>query len=162
MAQLIPIADKRNIELELIAPADVQWDIAIVPEWIEVLVDNLIGNAIHYGPSDALIQVHINIENTVDKGEVIQLEISDLGAGIVEREPVFERFYRGKAHNEQARADHKKNGDGVGLGLSIVQKIVHLHGGQVSICPRSSTTPFSMRVQLPKEGKIESPLFDKA
>ena len=53
--------------------------------------------------------------------------VEDAGAGIPpeEREPVFERFFRGRA------AGMRGAGEGSGLGLALVREHVGLHGGRV-------------------------------
>jgi signal transduction histidine kinase len=58
----------------------------------------------------------------------VKLEVVDHGIGIAQQElgKIFEKFYRvgdPLVHNTK----------GSGLGLSLVQHIVHAHGGQVSV-----------------------------
>ena len=61
-------------------------------------------------------------------GSTVRIEVSDTGEGIPpEALPkVFDRFYRVDASRSQASG-------GSGLGLSIVQSIMLLHGGNVEI-----------------------------
>lgn len=56
------------------------------------------------------------------------LQVNDTGVGIAEAElpSVVNRFYR-------AKPSRRSNSNGIGLGLAIVQKIVNLHGGHLSI-----------------------------
>ncbi|WP_232243298.1 sensor histidine kinase [Paenibacillus sp. GSMTC-2017] len=84
---------------------------------------NLLTNAVKYIPKGRSIDIRASREEGY-----CQVVISDTGDGIREdRLPLlFDRFYRG----DTAR----KRGDGsTGLGLSIVQKIVHLHGGLIEV-----------------------------
>ena len=54
------------------------------------------------------------------------IEVSDQGIGIApqDRDRIFERFYR--VENEVTQ-----NERGVGLGLSVCQRIVEAHGGRI-------------------------------
>jgi signal transduction histidine kinase len=58
--------------------------------------------------------------------EKIQLQFSDKGIGISEDDlkNIFTPFYRG---------ENKKLADGYGIGLSLTQKIIHLHKGSISV-----------------------------
>lgn len=85
------------------------------------LLINLIGNSIKYGVPGGRVVVQ------ADAGaQGYTFSVSDDGIGIRAEElpHVFERFYR---------ADKARDRTGSGLGLSIVQWIVQLHGGSVSI-----------------------------
>ncbi|HVL07299.1 MAG TPA: HAMP domain-containing sensor histidine kinase [Acidimicrobiales bacterium] len=59
--------------------------------------------------------------------------VEDAGAGVPpeEREPVFERFFRGRA------AGMRGAGEGSGLGLALVREHVGLHGGRVWVEERA-------------------------
>ena len=84
------------------------------------LVANLVDNAVRYTPSGG----HVTVGTTrVPDGW--SLTVTDSGPGIppAERERVFERFYR------VAGSD----GEGSGLGLSIVQEIARACGATVSL-----------------------------
>ncbi|RII33771.1 HAMP domain-containing sensor histidine kinase [Clostridium chromiireducens] len=84
---------------------------------------NLINNAIKFTPENGNIGVKLSSNE-----DGIQCEISDTGIGISpEDQPrIFERFYKA----DKAR-DRSLGGNG--LGLSIVKKIVDLHGGKISL-----------------------------
>jgi signal transduction histidine kinase len=85
-------------------------------------VANLLFNAVKYTPEGGTI----TIETQTQAGAVV-IEISDTGIGIPhdEQARVFEEFYR--ASNAR-RVEH----DGDGLGLSLVKRVVELHGGTIS------------------------------
>ena len=84
---------------------------------------NLIHNAIKFTPEEG--EISITLAN--DEKEVI-CRISDTGAGISEedRMHIFERFYKADKARDRALG-------GSGLGLSLVKKIVELHGGTVAV-----------------------------
>jgi signal transduction histidine kinase len=80
---------------------------------------NLISNAIKFSNEGGDLKIQIK----EDKNKIC-IAIADNGTGIAEedKELVFEKFYQG---------DKSRNKQGNGLGLSIVKKIVELHGGKV-------------------------------
>ena len=84
---------------------------------------NLIHNAIKFTPE----QGEINIVLT-DGGASVVCQISDTGSGISEEDKmhIFERFYKADKARDRAQG-------GSGLGLSLVKKIVELHGGTVTV-----------------------------
>lgn len=84
---------------------------------------NLIDNAIKYNKSGG--KVTISVEN---KGDVVDVSISDTGVGIPEEELdlIFERFYR----VDKARS---RDSGGVGLGLSIAKWIAESHNGKIEV-----------------------------
>jgi signal transduction histidine kinase len=73
----------------------------------------------------------------------VVLEVRDSASliGGVERERVFERFYRGST---------SRNTAGNGLGLAIVSDIVQQHHGQVGLRTRSDGAGNSFIVYLPR------------
>jgi signal transduction histidine kinase/ActR/RegA family two-component response regulator len=91
------------------------------PTRVEQIVTNLIDNAIKYTPAGGKISIDLH---TI--GHDAQLTISDSGIGIPpELLPhIFDVFVQGD--NSLARAK-----GGLGIGLSLVQKLVELHGGTI-------------------------------
>jgi signal transduction histidine kinase len=85
---------------------------------------NLLENAVKYSPEGGLIQFTASQTN---KRKTL-LQVSDEGQGIpdAEKKSVFEKFYR--IGNEETR-----NTQGTGLGLFIVRRVVHAHGGTILI-----------------------------
>ncbi len=85
---------------------------------IELVLVNLLENAVKYTPDDASIEVSAYAEP-----QQIIVEIADHGAGIPagEEERIFEKFYRSRPTAT----------GGVGLGLTICRAIIEAHGGQI-------------------------------
>jgi two-component system phosphate regulon sensor histidine kinase PhoR len=100
---------------------------------------NLLDNAIKYTPEGGSITV-----NATSKENIVQVDISDTGIGISEKDMprIFERFYRvDKARSREL--------GGTGLGLSIVKHIIQAHNGQIwvqSMLSRGSTFSFTIPV----------------
>jgi two-component system sensor histidine kinase MprB len=97
---------------------------------------NLIDNAGKWSPADQPVQVRLRAE-----GGSAVLDVDDAGPGIdaADVPRVFDRFYR---------ADSARALPGSGLGLSIVQRVVHAHGGRATVA-RSARGGALLRIDLP-------------
>lgn len=84
---------------------------------------NLLSNAIKFTPTGGIINIEI-----VEENEQLHIIVSDTGIGISTEAQahLFERFYK------EDKARSREEG-GNGLGLSIVKKIIDMHGGSVSV-----------------------------
>ena len=105
---------------------------------LQVLI-NLLDNAIAYTDPLGDILVRLSASN----GEAL-LEVIDSGSGIAEEHlpHVTERFYR-------AEKGRVRTGGGAGIGLSIVQEIVELHGGSLAFDSKAGAGT-SVSIRLPK------------
>lgn len=92
-------------------------------ELIKRMILNLLDNAVKYTPAGGEISLALGRQN--GDAEII---VRDTGIGIAEQDQsrVFDRFYR--VDKARARAM-----GGAGLGLSIAQWIVDVHGGEISV-----------------------------
>jgi len=103
---------------------------------------NLLINAVNYSGDSRKVLV----EQTVN-GNRVRISVIDYGEGIAEADLPFiwDRYYKsGKAH--------KRAVTGSGLGLSIVKKIIDIHGGKydvVSETGKGSTFWFELGLPLP-------------
>ncbi|MES2641120.1 MAG: HAMP domain-containing sensor histidine kinase [Myxococcota bacterium] len=90
---------------------------------LDVLLRNLLTNAIRHTPASGEVVVHVDTTDTS-----VILEVRDTGEGIPpDALPhVFDRFFRA----DEARS---RDAGGAGLGLSIVQAVVLQHGGTIDI-----------------------------
>jgi signal transduction histidine kinase/DNA-binding response OmpR family regulator len=112
------------------------------------IVNNLLSNAIKYTPEGGAITVGVSHSARAD-GEFAVLEVSDNGIGIdAELLPhVFELFEQGK------RALDRTQG-GLGVGLTLVQRLVQLHGGDVVASSAGAGQGAQFRVTLPCLGEV--------
>jgi len=96
------------------------------PDDIEMLLNNLLINAIHYTPFAGMINLKL-----IQQPDVVIFEVEDSGPGIPEAEmdKVFERFYR----SPHASAS------GSGLGLAIVREVAQGHGAEVRLSNRPNS-----------------------
>jgi signal transduction histidine kinase len=87
---------------------------------LQQIIWNLVSNAIKFTPENGAISVCASADEAS-----VSIRVTDSGEGIAEDllPHVFEQFRQG--------ADARKHG-GLGLGLSIVQQIVELHGGKIT------------------------------
>ena len=94
------------------------------PERIRIVIRNVTDNALAYSAGQER-PVEVNLKSTPDK---IYLTIEDFGEGIPEEDQklIFEPFYR------VDKSRHKETG-GYGLGLSLCKKIMHAHGGDITV-----------------------------
>lgn len=115
-----PLAEEKNLAIDCRGGARAFAD----PDLMQRAIGNLLSNAIRYTPNGGTLHVRI-----ADRGAAgAELAVSDTGCGIAKEHlpRLFDRFYRVDA----ARADGPQ---GSGLGLSLVQSIMELHGGTVRV-----------------------------
>jgi two-component system, OmpR family, sensor kinase len=111
------------------------------PDRLAQALRNLIGNAIDHTLAErGLVRMLVEIA----PGGRIRFVAEDDGPGIpaVQRERVFDRFYRTDAARDRASG-------GTGLGLAIVRAIVEAHGGLVA-GGRSPEGGARIEIELPR------------
>jgi PAS domain S-box-containing protein len=112
----LPLAD-RKIDLQIQNLPDCQGDPALLKQvWI-----NLVSNAIKY--TRLRDPAHITIGVRPEQDEVVYF-IRDNGAG-------FDMQYASKLFGVFQRLHRAEDYEGTGVGLAIVQRIVHRHGGRI-------------------------------
>jgi len=120
------------------------------------VVNNLLSNAIKYTPEGGAISVGVEHAQGSDS-EFALLQVSDNGIGIdADLLPhVFELFEQGK------RALDRTQG-GLGVGLTLVQRLVQLHGGEVVASSAGPGQGSQFRVLLPCLGEVDEPVAQDA
>jgi signal transduction histidine kinase len=108
------------------------------PDMWEKVVLNLLSNAVKY-THQGEIRLALGWAGTQ-----AVLTVQDTGVGITEEElpRIFERFYR-------ARATQGRSHEGTGIGLALVQELVKLHGGSISVTSRPGAGS-TFTVRLPR------------
>ena len=91
-------------------------------EMWEKIVLNLLSNAFKF-TFEGEIKVSLCLRR-----ERVELSVSDTGAGIpaAELSHIFERFHR-------VRGTESRTHEGTGIGLSLVQELAKIHGGEVQV-----------------------------
>ncbi len=126
---------------------------------LDQIVSNLVKNALNYTPAGQGGRVQVEIGASEEPGKVM-LTVSDTGIGIEQKDlyHIFEPFYRG----DTSRARGVGTGTS-GLGLAIVNEIVRLHKGSITI--RSAVGQgTTIRILLPSGGPspLPNPLLTDA
>ncbi len=118
--RLKPIADKRNISLNLIGESIV---VSGTEKILDEMIYNLCDNAIKYNVDSGTVDIILS-----ESSHHIKLTVRDTGIGIPQSEQnrVFERFYR-------VDKSHSKEIGGTGLGLSIVKHAVIYHNAEIKL-----------------------------
>ncbi|MFD9789345.1 ATP-binding protein [Streptomyces sp. NPDC059070] len=113
--QLRGWSDDPRVTADLPAPVDVRAD----PRRVDVILANLVGNALRHGAPPVAVAVRASGDDAV-------VTVTDHGTGIAETAlpHVFDRFY--KADAARARSE------GSGLGLAIAYENALLHGGTLT------------------------------
>ncbi len=101
-------------------------------------VTNLLTNASRHTPPKTVVTVRMHVEAT----ELV-IEIHDNGPGIAPDllPALFDRFTRGDSSRTRASG-------GAGLGMSLVEAIMHGHGGTASVTSEPGNTTFVLRMPI--------------
>ncbi len=145
-----PVSDGREMEIELLAP-----DTPVLVEGdkgkIGQVFNNLLSNAVKFNGNGGTVTVEIRLGDGW-----VEVVVSDSGIGIPKEalEKVFTRFY-------QYDASSTRKYGGTGIGLSIAQDIVRLHGGTISAASelgKGSTFRFRLNLASFPKGGDTAPL----
>ncbi len=115
-----PLAEERGIAL--VSAAEASLTVKGDRHLLFQALANLVDNAIKYTPGGGRVAVTVALA----EGNCVVLTVSDSGPGIPEeaRDSVLERF---------VRLDSTRSTPGNGLGLSLVQAVVRLHGARLTL-----------------------------
>jgi len=132
-----PVAAKNHVNIQLLSKDNIQFNGD--RDMLFQVIANLLDNAIKYSPEGTDIIVRSNLV-VINSKKLLEITISDNGIGIsdYEKEKVFDLFYRSEKHR-----DHKGNG----LGLSLVNAIISLHKGDISL--EDNNPGLTVRILLP-------------
>src|SRR5262249_8029983 len=135
------LLEKKGQRIEVNAPAGLT--VSGDPDRLREAIDNLVSNAIKYSPMGGRVGIAVAPE-----GDDVLIPVSDNGPGLSPEDMsrLFGRFHRLSARPTAGESS-------TGLGLSIVKRIVELHGGQItaqSPGPGSGTT---FTIALPQEAE---------
>jgi two-component system, sensor histidine kinase len=130
-----PAIDQKRHRLLLDLPADpimVHGDLVRLVQ----VVANLLNNAARYTEPCGEIEIQCK-----RKGGSVQVQVIDNGRGIAPNfvPKLFDMFSQ----------EHPSAGTGLGLGLTVVKRIVNMHQGSVAVRPRVSTQGSEFTIELP-------------
>jgi signal transduction histidine kinase len=129
-------AKTRYPERNFIENIEPEIEIAGDPLLLQLLISNLIENAVKYSPKEKPIICKLN-----KAANDVVMNIIDEGIGVADREKtkIFEKFYR--TGNESTRKTQ-----GTGLGLYLCRKIAEDHNADISVTNNiPSGTNFAIR-----------------
>ncbi|MDK6076423.1 ATP-binding protein [Massilia varians] len=135
-AEYAPEAARRGIDLALHSAIDqVEGD----PQMLEIVLRNLVGNALRYCPAGSRVEVEALRHAGRDR-----IAVRDDGPGVdaASRARLTERFFRVLGQEE----------GGSGLGLSIVQRIADLHGVTLAFGPGLGGRGLGVTLDWPAPG----------
>jgi len=121
--------EARKKKLELLATRD-----ADVPRWvcsdslrIRQILLNVMGNAVKFTASGR-VALRVSLASQIEDAMYLFFAVSDTGIGIPENklDTIFDAF-------SQVDVSYAKRFGGVGLGLSIVRRLVSMLGGQIMV-----------------------------
>jgi signal transduction histidine kinase/ActR/RegA family two-component response regulator len=133
-----PMADAKKIEM-VVTLDERAGRVMADPDRIQQVVWNLLNNAVKFSKQGGRVSVQLK---RVDS--VLQIQVADTGRGISAAflPHVFERF-------RQADASTTRTEGGLGLGLSISNQLVELHGGTIRAESRGVDQGSTFTVELP-------------
>lgn len=113
------VVSSKNLHLE----TDIEEGVYLsAPDgYFEILCNNLLSNAVKFTDEGGRIAVRLKTD-----GEELMLSVSDTGCGISREagKRIFDKFYQ---------ADTSRKGEGNGLGLALVKKVIERMGGEISV-----------------------------
>src|SRR5919106_290279 len=117
-----PMADERNVTINVAAPCDNDI-VTLDPLRFKQVLYNLLSNAIKYNYDNGNVKVAVS----VDEQKQIRLEVEDTGIGIKEEDlpRIFDDFV-------QLDISTTKVQQGTGLGLALTKKIVEQQKGSIT------------------------------
>ncbi len=132
-----PLAERKSQDIALTAPASLP--IRADYDRLREAIDNLVSNAIKYTPAGGRIRISADLN-----GRVATICVTDTGPGLSEDDMsrLFGRFQRLSAQPTGGESS-------TGLGLSIVKRVVDLHGGSISAEPAGADGGTTFRIELP-------------
>lgn len=123
------------------------------PEKMEMIVDNLLSNALKFTEPGDSVRVTLRASNrALDRKPLVEMEVADTGVGIPEADlpRIFERFYR-------VERGERPEGTGAGIGLALTRELVYLHGGDIDATSELGVgTRFVVRLPLVEAAEAET------
>lgn len=136
-------AEERQINIKLEVPKDAIQPLKMDPAKIELVLQNLIDNAIKYTAKDGDVTIRVK---PIDR--YVEISVSDTGVGVPKEQVsrLFSKFFRGSNVI-------KIQTEGTGLGLFITKNIIKRHGGEIWVeTEEGKGTTFYFT--LPKEAEL--------
>ena len=131
------LAEKKQQTIQLIAPPHQMW--ICDPDRLREAVDNLLSNAIKYTPLGGHIELAMGAN---ENGAMIRVTDDGPGLTAADISRLFGRFQRLSAKPTGGESS-------TGLGLSIVKRIIELHGGRITAESEGPGRGATFTIRLP-------------
>jgi len=155
--QIMPLADRKNIDLKTDTLQSQLPEMFQDRGKICQIITNLLSNAIKFTPEGGRVRL---TSRMIDEN-FVEFSVADTGIGIPlqEQEHIFEKFRQGSS--DVTGRDHTtREYEGTGLGLSIVRELSRLLGGDVTLRSEfGKGSLFSVRLPLRAPEKKPEPLI---
>ena len=137
----LPAASAKQIAMEWSAPPSTP-DLYGDPHRLEIIVTNLLGNALKFTGSHGRITIRVEQSDSH-----LEIAVADTGEGISREDlgKIFERFH-------QVEGSARRRREGAGIGLALARELAELHGGSIDVTSevgRGST--FLVRLPLGRD-----------
>ncbi|MFG0335943.1 MAG: ATP-binding protein, partial [Maioricimonas sp. JB049] len=124
-----PLAEQRGLQLQTRIEQGLP-PMAADPEKLDIIITNLISNAIKFTPAGGTITLAVQRGSTrfAVSDEMLCMTVEDTGIGIAAEhfDRLFERF-------QQVDGSNSREFSGTGLGLALVKELAELHEGTVQV-----------------------------
>jgi signal transduction histidine kinase/ligand-binding sensor domain-containing protein len=146
VADLQPFAARRGQTIHVEAPA--RCDLLGDPSKLELVLANLVQNAIKFTPDGGRITIQL-----LEEPESAHLVVEDSGVGVdpEEAERIFQRFYAAPDTYRHSSGSFAFLARGLGLGLAIARGFVEGHGGRIWCESAGPGQGSAFHVLLPRE-----------
>jgi signal transduction histidine kinase len=139
-----PLFERDGVSLVLFAGT--VGPVTAVPGAVEQILDNLLSNALRASPAHSTVTMELRLHVPARRAlrdarpHWVDLHVTDEGPGMTpeQRARAFDRFWRAPGAPK----------GGTGLGLSLVQRLAHASGGEVSL-REAATGGLDAVVRLP-------------
>lgn len=140
--RFLPLAQQRNLDLQLILPPSTQFVLAD-NDALQKMVDNLLHNALNYCSKF----VSIRLESGRKHSDFVVIKFINDGPAIPAalQEKIFQPFFR---------IESSKNKSGTGIGLALAQSLTHLQKGKLELIESNDgQTIFLLQMPLANKTK---------
>jgi len=127
----------KNIDLVISKSLEKGFSMKLRINGVKRAIQNIIDNSIIYGKK-------VIIKINKDKNNLV-FEFEDDGIGIDEKN--YEKAFRPFSRLDESR--NQNNHSGVGLGLSIANDVVRMHGGQITLYKSLDLGGLGVRIRIP-------------
>lgn len=135
-------ATTKDHEITIEIDSDPMWIEGDVTR-IEQVMANLLSNAVKYSSAESRIEVSLAPE-TRGEARIAVLRVRDNGVGIAPEDisSIFDLFFQVDPTLARSQA-------GLGIGLTMVKRLIEMHGGRVAVSSGGSGLGSEFRIELP-------------